>query len=113
MIKSAYAANEILNNALPARIRDMKAGEGIAFYISTLWKTVVIVGGLAFLLFLVWGGVEWLTASGDKGKLEEAQKKISNALTGLVILVGSYAIVRFVQFIFDINLLNPFFPNNL
>ncbi|MBI3954713.1 hypothetical protein HY333_01580 [Candidatus Collierbacteria bacterium] len=113
MIKPAFAANEIVNNALSDVVKTKSAGSGLAFYIAQLWKTVVLVGGLAFLLYLVWGGLQWLTAGGDKGKIEEAQHKITNALIGLAILVLSFAVVLFVQAVFKINLLKPEFPNAL
>ena len=105
-------AAEITNPALGAGV-PKEAGAGLAFYIANLWRTVVIVGGLAFLLYLVWGGLEWLIAGGDKGKIEGAQHKITGALIGLAVLVGSYAITLFVQSVFKINLLKPVFPSNI
>jgi len=73
IIKAAYAAaNEVTNPALGPGIVGLSAGAGLAFYIAQLWKTVVIVGGLAVMLFMIWGGIQWLMAGGDKAKLEEA-----------------------------------------
>ena len=112
MITKVFAA-EIVNPALSANIKAMKPGEGLAFYIATLWKTVVTVGGLLFLLYLVWGGIEWMTAAGDKAKLENAQHKITNSIIGLAVLVGSYALTLFIQEVFKIDLLQPVFQNNL
>lgn len=109
-IKFAYA-DEITNNALGSAV-PKTAGAGLAFYIAQLWKTVVIVGGLAFLIYLLWGGIQWITAGGDKGKLEEAQHKIYNSLVGLGVLVASYAFVRLVGGVANINLLAPIFPKN-
>lgn len=106
-------SNEIVNNALPSIVAGKTPAQGLAFYIATLWKSVVIAGSVAFLVFLIWGGVEWLTAGGDKGRVETAQKMISNALIGLAVLIGSYAIAFFVQGAFKINILQPVFPNNL
>lgn len=110
-IKPVYAQNEIINNALGSA-SNMGAGEGVAFYIAQLWKTVIILGGLAFLVYLIWGGLDWLMAGGDKGKVDTAQHKITNALTGLAILIGSYAIIYFVGGAFNLNLLQPVFPDN-
>lgn len=106
-------SNEIKNAALPAEIASKTPGEGLAFYIAILWRSVVTLGGVAFLIFLIWGGIEWLTAGGDKGRVETAQKMISNAFIGLAILVGSYAIAFFIESAFKINILQPIFPNNL
>jgi len=94
-IKSAYAA--ISNPALQNFGTDTTGGAGLAFYVSQLWKTLVVVGGLAFLLYTIIGGINWITSAGDTQKVESAQKHITNALIGLVILVAAYAIFTVVK----------------
>lgn len=111
IVKTILAANEITNNALGSRV-PKDAGGGLAFYVAQLWKTVVIVGGLAFLVYLMWGGIQWVTSGGDKTKLDEAQHKIYNSMVGLGVLVASYAFVRLVSGVLDINLLQPTFEKN-
>ena len=100
----------ITNNALSPIVSGKTPGAGLAFYIAQLWKTIVVVGSLAFLLYLVWGGIEWLMSAGDKTKIESARSKISSAVIGLAILVISYAIILFIQAVFKINILSPEFP---
>lgn len=112
LVQKVYA-DEIVNNAIPANITSLGAGPGLALYIASLWRTVVIVGGLAFIIYLVWGGVEYLTSGGDKGRIDDASKKISSSVIGVAILVGSYAITLFIQSVFKIEILKPVFPNNL
>ena len=113
MINPIYAANEITNLALPTNISSKTPAEGLAFYISILWRSVVTLGGVAFIVFLILGGIEWLTAGGDKTRVETAQKMISNALIGLVVLIASYAIALFIQNALKINILAPVFPSNI
>lgn len=103
-IKSAYAA--ITNPAISRATDPGAAGSGLAFYVAQLWKTIVVVGGLAFLLYFAWGGIEWVLAGGDKGKVEEAQKKLTNGFIGLAVLVASYAVVAFVQDVLGVQILN-------
>lgn len=117
LIKTVYAggsnANEIKNSAVaPIMNYGDSPAMGLAFYIVQLWKTMVILGGLAFLIYLIWGGLELMIAGGDKGRLENGQQKITNALIGLLILVGSFAITVFIEGVFKINLLQPAFPDN-
>lgn len=113
MIRPAFAQGPtIINPALGKDIVGLSAGEGLAFYIAQLWKTVVIVGGLAVMLFMIWGGISWLMAGGDKAKLEEAHHKITNSLIGLGVLVASYAVIAFIGAVLKIDLLAPVFPKN-
>jgi len=53
---------------------------------------IIIVSGVSFFVLLVWGGVEWMTAGSDKGHVENAQKRITNALIGLTIVAAAWAI---------------------
>lgn len=105
--------NEIKNNAIAADITSRGAGGGLAFYIATLWQTVITVGGIAFIIYLVWGGIEYLTSGGDKARVEDATKKITSSVIGIVILISSYAITYFIQQVFKINILKPVFPSAL
>ena len=111
MIKSVFAQDSIVNPALGSGV-PKEAGAGLAFYIAQLWMTVVIVGGLAVMLFMIWGGLQWLMAGGDKAKLEEAHHKITNSLIGLGVLVGSFAVIYFIGGVLKIDLLKPVFPVN-
>lgn len=104
--------NEIVNKAISSSIPQTPGG-GLAFYIATLWRTVITVGGIAFIIYLVWGGIEYLTSGGDKAKIDDAQKKITSSIIGVVVLVASYAITYFIQQVFKINILRPVFPSAL
>jgi hypothetical protein len=84
-------------------------GTGTAAIIASLWRAVVILGGIALLLYLVWGGLQWVMAGSDKSKVENAQKRIENAVIGMVILAASVAIVYFLQEVIGIDILNPTF----
>lgn len=99
----------ITNNAVKGATGADPAG-GFATYFGQVWKAVVLVGGIAFLVYLVMGGLDRIFAGGDKAKLESANKRITNALIGLVLLVGSFAVAMFVSEILNIDLLNITWP---
>lgn len=52
----------------------------------------IVIGAIAVFLYLVLGGIEYITAGGDKVKTENAQKMITGAIMGLAILVLSWVI---------------------
>lgn len=61
----------------------------------------------------LWGAIEWITAGGDSGKVGKARDKITQAIIGLVILVGSFVIIGFIGRVFfggDFDLLNLTIP---
>ena len=57
----------------------------------------LVIGVTAFILFLILGGINWITSSGDKAKLELARDKITQALTGLVVLFSFFALVQLLN----------------
>lgn len=100
----------ITNTAVPGGDNPSSSPKQFAVTMATLWQTIIIVGGLAFLLYFLWGGVSWIMAGGDKGKLEEARSKITQGLTGLAILAASYVIVLFLESALGLDLLNIIWP---
>src|SRR5258708_28960535 len=59
-------------------------------------SAILIVGGLAFLMYLLLGGFNWLTAGGDKSKVEAARESITQAIIGLAILASVFAVYSVV-----------------
>lgn len=77
--------------------------------VSTAIGFITICAGLYFMIQVMLGGFEWISASGDKGKLEKAQNRITHSLIGLIIVVAAFAIVSIIGTVLglDILLTNP------
>ena len=52
--------------------------------------------GIVFLVLLLYAGFIWMTAGGDKAKVEKAQSMIQQAVIGLVVITAAFAISSFV-----------------
>lgn len=61
--------------------------------LSTLLSFVMGIAALAVFIYLIWGGIQWITSGGEKGKTEEARNKITSAVIGLIVLAASYALL--------------------
>lgn len=68
----------------------------MASVINGVLSFVMVIAALLVFFYLIWGGIEWITSGGDKGKTESARNKITAAVIGLVILAASYAILLVV-----------------
>lgn len=68
----------------------------IGSLIEGLVNASIVIGALAAFMYLIMGGFQWITAGGDPKKTEEAQKKITNAVIGLIIIASAYAIINVV-----------------
>lgn len=91
------------------------SGTAFAGYLAIMWNTVISIGALLVLLYFVWGSIDWITAAGDKGKLEGARNKMLNAFIGLMLLVTSYTLIGFIGWLLfgtQFNILKPIFIFN-
>ena len=52
--------------------------------------------GVIFFLLMIYGGILWMTARGNEQQTTKALDIIMAAVIGLVIVLGSYALVTFV-----------------
>lgn len=61
--------------------------------------------GIISFVFLLWGGIQWITSGGDKEAIEKARRKILYALTGLAIIFSAYTVLFALRTWFNINLI--------
>lgn len=73
----------------------------------------IVIAGLLAFVFLVWGGLQWLTSGGDKAKYEGARDRITAAIVGLAIVAVSVALINIIGKFFGIDIFNLKFPTAL
>ena len=69
----------------------MNIGQGdpiaaVGNLIGTLINLFLVFAGLALLIFLLWGALDWITSGGEKEKVQKAQQKITNAIIGILLI---------------------------
>lgn len=79
---------------------------GIDPIIATIIQTALSLIGVIFLLLIIYGGYNWMTAAGDNSKVETAKNTITRAVMGLVVVLAAYAISYFVIQSLGANTLN-------
>lgn len=101
-MKSKYLATFLtvgaifLTVASPVFAESAGTGQVVNFLQSVVQLLVTLAGVLA-AVFLVVGGIKYITSSGNPLTLEEAKKTILYALVGLVISISAYVIVDIVS----------------
>lgn len=74
-----------------------KADEtSLARIIGLVVNTALSLLGVIFIVLMVLAGYNWMTASGNEQKVDEAKSTIKRAIIGLVIVLGSWAIWEFI-----------------
>ena len=58
--------------------------------------------GIFFLVLIIIGGYQWMTAGGNEETIAKARKRIINASIGLGIVILSYSIASFITYILSV-----------
>ena len=96
---------QIINNpALSNRIAGLTSEEFISRLLSVVLGLAFIIGSLAFFFIFIIGGIEWITSGGDKVKVDDARRKLTNALVGLILLFSIFAIANLIDTVFGVNI---------
>ena len=64
-----------------------------------------ILGAIIFVFMFIWGAIQWMISGGDKAAIESARGKVTNAITGLVVLFALFAILALLEMFFGIDLM--------
>lgn len=87
---------------------DYTPGDGEAGFgklMGRILNIVLVISALIVFMYLLWGGIEWITAGGDATKATAARTKITQSLTGLMVLASTVALFIMVQNFLDIEIL--------
>lgn len=112
---------QISNPAVPAVDDLVRAGGNsgtigasiLSRYVAVSIQTAIVLGGLASLVFMFLAAINWITAGGDKGKIEKAQQRIVQSLLGLGVIFSIVAIAVFIGPLFGLDLLRLEFLNQI
>lgn len=98
IIPRVHAAT--LNLGRPNSFRVTDVGNLIRAGVSVL----LIVAAILAFLYLVLGGIQWITSGGDKAGMEAARNKITHAIVGLIVVGAAYAIILLAQSFLGLNI---------
>ena len=78
--------------------------------VSSAIQLILVISALIAFIFLIVGGIRWITAGGDKEKTAGAQKTLTSALVGLVIVFAAWAIMSLIGKFFGVDIFKLTIP---
>lgn len=108
-----FTANSNTNNA-PGDTKGLKGATGIfqeagkragftqenplppEVVVGQIIKSIILLIGVLFGVLVVYAGYLWMAARGNDEYVKRAKQILENAIIGLVIVIGAYAITTFV-----------------
>ena len=82
--------------AEPGKYITEEGQEDLGNTIVDIINAVIGILGLVCVVVMIIGGVNYMTSSGDAGKVKKAKDTILYGVIGLVVCVLAFAIVNFV-----------------
>ena len=82
--------------------------QGIGWIISNLLKNIYVVAGILLLVLLIIGGFSFIMGAGEDNpeKAKKGKQAITAALIGFAIIFCSYWIIKIIEIMTGINILN-------
>ena len=102
---ASFAETESTKNVLTNKMKIVAEGAGYAAVTSDSLKQVfgaaikafLSLLGILFLAYVIYGGYNYLVAHGEEEKIKKSLATIRQAIIGLCIIVGAYAIWYFIS----------------
>ena len=64
--------------------------------VTNILNVVIGVLGIVAVIVIIIGGIQYMTSTGDAGKVKKAKDPILYGVIGLVVVILAFAIVNFV-----------------
>ncbi len=74
----------------------LKTDIPLEFKAGQIVGAILALVGILFFVLMIYGGILWMTAGGNDTQVKNAQKTITAAVIGLVIVISAYAITMFI-----------------
>lgn len=98
---SAFADESICGNEnVPQHVQDAAGCGGntgeLPEVVINILNAIIGAAGLVAVVFIIYGGIQYMTSSGEAAKAKKARDTILYACIGLIICVLAFAIVNWV-----------------
>lgn len=72
------------------------------YFLPNLITALIAFAGITAVVFIILGGIKFITSGGDELKVSQAKSTVTFAIIGLVVVVLSYAIIRTLQVVLGV-----------
>lgn len=101
---NTLAAN-LTNPAFGPNLQALNGTTFIQKFIPAAILMALTIGVIFFFVNLLSGGIAYINSGGDKGKIEAARSKLTNAIIGIVVMFAVYVTFVVIGTFFGIDLL--------
>ena len=96
---TSSSSNICSDSAVPQSVKDAagcNANDTLQSSLTSILSSIILIMGIVAVIFIIIGGVNYITSSGDSNKVKKAKDTILYSVIGLVICALAFVIVNFV-----------------
>lgn len=75
---------------------DTSANVNLESSIANIINAFLSILGIIFVILIIYSGINWMTAGGQEKKVSESKQMLKQAIIGLIIVLGAYALSIFI-----------------
>ncbi len=90
-------------NIVPGELQN---NTDIITIVRAIIRFILLIAFVLAFIFLLIGGLRWITAGGDEKSVAGARGMITAALIGLVIVLLAFAIIKLVETFFGVTIIS-------
>ena len=93
------AAITFTPEAMPGGTKEIGTdpGETIFYYFGEIYKWAVPAIGVIAVVMIMIAGFQWMLAGGNASKVTTAKKRMTDAMMGLILVIGAYWMLNFIN----------------
>ncbi len=103
LISLAVPAAVFAQNIVPT---ELTGNTDILQIVRAIIRFILLIAFVLAFIFLLIGGLRWITAGGDEKSVAGARGMITAALIGLVIVLLAFAIIKLVETFFGVTIIS-------
>jgi len=87
--------NPVINEKF-GNISQTSGAEIIGKLLGNVFNAMIIAGAIILIIMIIWSGIAIIGGSGDKERVQNAQRRLTNSIIGFIILICVFAIANFI-----------------
>jgi len=101
IINDIFAQDGVIKNpVISEKFGVISGGNTGAVIVGTLlgniFNAMIIAGAVILIIMIIWSGIAIIGGSGDKDRIQNAQKRLTYSIVGFIILICVFAIANFI-----------------
>ena len=98
--------NPVSEKRQPTDLTNKAFADNLELWMSDIIGIITILATLFFIVYAFLAAFDWITAAGEKGKIEKAKDRLVWSTLGLILMIATYAIIGLIGSIVGLDILD-------